>query len=78
MQRLLEAPFRLLDCDRLDDRLMETMRRIWAKRYPQYDDATRNRIFRSTKHESRAYGGDFEHRVLALYEERLRQYGVAD
>ncbi len=78
LQRLFEAPFRLIDCSTLDDALMGMMQRVWARRYPQYDDATRNRIFRSTKHESRAYGGDFEHQILALYEERLRQFGVAD
>ena len=78
LQRLFEAPFRLVDADRLDDMLMGVMQRVWARRYPQYDEAARNRIFRSTKSESRAYCGDFESRILTLYEERLREFGVAD
>ena len=78
LQRVLEAPFALLNADRLDDLLMRGMQRVWARRYPQYDQATRDRIYRSTKHESRAYAGDFEQKVLSLYEERLREFGLED
>ncbi len=78
VQRILEVAFQLLPLDRLDEYLLRKMKAVWAKRYPDYDDATRNRIFRCTKHESRAYGGNFEDKVLTLYEQRLREFGVGD
>jgi hypothetical protein len=76
LQRICELPFALLPADALDTLLMERMRKIWSRRYPQFDAATRERLFRSTKNESRAYVGDFEVKILAQYEERLRQHGI--
>jgi hypothetical protein len=78
VQRLLEAGFALLPADAVDGYLLQAMRRIWRKRYPQFDDATRDRIFRSTRQESRAYGGNFQDKILSLYEHKLREHGVAD
>lgn len=78
LQKFLEAPFSLIPADRLDTYLLKNMRTVWAKRYPQYDDRTRERIFRCTKYESRAYAGNFEEKILALYDQRLREFGVAD
>jgi hypothetical protein len=77
LQKVLEWPFSLLDANRLDDLLMQKMESIWAKRYPHIDDETRRRIFRCTKNESRAYVGDFERKILALYEYKLKEFGVA-
>ncbi len=78
LQRIAEALLTLLHLDALDGSLLRAMRRVWRKRYPQYDEATRERMFRSTPQESRAYGGDFEDKILALYEQKLREYGIAD
>lgn len=76
LQMILELPFGLIPADRLDSYLLTKMESIWSKRYPQFDDATRQRICRCTKSESRAYLGNFEDRVLRLYKGRLRQFGV--
>ncbi len=74
LQSLIEGLFHLVDADALDNRLMVTMQEVWKKRYPELDDATRDRILRSTKHESRAYLGDFEARILEAYARNLREY----
>lgn len=76
LQHILEVPFRWFDASRLDEYLMHTMERIWAKRYPQYDEATRRRIFRCTRGESRAYVGNFQEMILALYHHRLKTFGM--
>jgi hypothetical protein len=78
LQVILEAPFSLLPADALDNYLLHAMRRVWHKRYPELDEATRERMYYSTKQESRAYGGDFQEKILALYEQKLKQYAVAD
>lgn len=77
MQRAFEKLFGFVDADALDDRLMRTMQFVWKKRYPGMDDATRDRILRSTKKESRAYLGDFEERILEAYRRNLRAYHIA-
>ncbi len=76
LQRMVEWPFRLFDASRLDVYLMRMMERLWAKRYPQYDDETRRRIFRCTRGESRAYVGNFQETILALYAHRLKANGL--
>lgn len=78
VQKTLEFAFLLLPVDRLDDYLLRKMKGVWASRYPEYDETTRNRIFRCTKCESRAYGGNFEDKVLAIYEQKMRDFGVSD
>ncbi len=78
LQRMLEAPFVLLPADALDDYLLHAMRRVWRRRYPQLDEETRERIFHSTRQESCAYGGDFQEKILSLYEKKLKEHGVAD
>jgi hypothetical protein len=78
LQRLLELPFVFIPADKLDTYLLKKMRAVWKRRYPGYDDETRDRIFRCTKHESRAYVGNFEEKILTLYDQRLREFGVAD
>ncbi len=75
-QRLLEWPFRLVDADKLDIKLMNTMRAIWKNRYPDFDEETHARIFRCTRDESRAYVGNFQEKILALYQQRLKQFGI--
>ncbi len=77
LQRAFEKLFGFVDADALDDRLMRTMQFVWKKRYPGMDDATRDRILRSTKKESRAYLGDFEERILEAYRRNLRAYHIA-
>jgi hypothetical protein len=76
LQRAIEALCTPLPLDRIDTVLMETMRRIWARRYPEYDDKTRDRIFRCSKQESRAYAGDFQERILSMYAKKLEQFGI--
>lgn len=77
LQRLLELPFRFLPADRLDTALLRFMEQTWMRRYPQYDEATRRRIFRCTRTESRAYAGNFQEKILDLYTARLREAGIA-
>ncbi len=76
IQRLGEFLFRLLPADRLDSFLLRTMRNVWARRYPMYDADTRERIFRSTKFESRAYACNFRDTVLSMYADRLTSFGI--
>jgi hypothetical protein len=76
VQRLLEYPFRFIPAGRLDSYLLGLMEQTWARRYPEFDDETRRRIFRCTKTESRAYAGNFQDKILAVYEQRLREFGV--
>lgn len=76
LQKLLELPFEILPTDRFDDFLLQKMQKVWERRYPEYDAPTRDRIFRCTKHESRAYVGNFEGKVLQQYEQRLKDFGV--
>jgi hypothetical protein len=77
LQKVLEFPFRFIPADRLDAYLLEMMQKTWARRYPEFDEQTRKRIFRCTKSESRAYVGNFQDRILAVYAQRLREFGVA-
>jgi len=78
LQKLFELPFSFLPADSLDSYLLNRMKVIWANRYPQYDDETRERLFRCTKHESRAYVGNFEEKILTLFNQKMKEYGVAD
>ena len=77
IQKLLEFPFRFFNAGRLDEILMNKMERIWEKRYPEYNEETRKRIFKCTRQESRAYVGDFESKILAQYEQRLKDFGIS-
>lgn len=76
VQRFLELPFRGRWADALDDRLMKAMHAIWRDRYPEFSDSTREDIFRCTKHESRAYVGNFSGRILSLYGARLKEHSL--
>jgi hypothetical protein len=76
LQGFMELPFRLIPADRLDGWLMRMMERTWARRYPHFDSATRSRIFRCTRTESRAYAGNFQDRILGRYGERVHSLGV--
>lgn len=78
LQRLLELPLNVLPLDRIDTALLRAMERIWERRYPQFDPATRSSIFRCTKSESRAYVGNFQEKILAQYDTKLRDHGVID
>lgn len=71
LQKILEWPLRGAWADRLDTALMEFMRSAWKKRYPGYSDEVRERIYRCTPGESRAYGGNFSETILAKYRKRL-------
>jgi hypothetical protein len=78
LQGLAEMFFHLLPADRLDSFLMRSMQTIWKHRYPRFSEEERERIFRSTKKESRAYVGDFEQKILTLYSHRLSEYGLKE
>ncbi len=78
IQKILEFPFRFIPADKLDEYLMKKMEAVWARRYPEFDEETRSKIFRCTRHESRAYVGNFQEKVLALYSQRLREFGVVE
>lgn len=77
LQRVLESPFRVFDASKLDVILMRMMERVWARRYPEFEERIRKRIFRCTRGESRAYVGNFQETILALYDARLQAYGLA-
>lgn len=77
LQPLFELPFRGRWADRLDARLMKYMKRTWKSRYPQYNDATRERIFRCNISESRAYVGNFSEKVLDIYRRKLQAHSLA-
>lgn len=77
LQTILEFPFRFLPSDRIDEYLMRKMKAVWRQRYPELDELTRERIFRSTRTESRAYVGDFETKILAIYHQKLQEFGIA-
>jgi hypothetical protein len=49
---------------------------LWKKRYPEFDDETRNKIFRSTPYESRAYVGNYQEKILKIYREKLDAHGL--
>ena len=73
-QKLFEMVFQGSWADRFDNFLMETMKRTWKKRYPEYSDETRENIFKCTVHESRAYGGNFAGKVLSMYDTKLSEH----
>ena len=77
LQSLLELPFRARWAARLERALLEFMKRTWKSRYPHYDDATRERIFRSSGSESRAYVGNFSDKVLSIYRSKLEEHAGA-
>ena len=77
LQSLLELPFKRSWADRLDARLMEFMKRTWKSRYPEFDDATRERIFRCNISESRAYVGNFSEKVLGIYRRKLESRSLS-
>jgi hypothetical protein len=74
LQWFFEFPFRGAWPERLDRSVMNSMKRIWQKRYPQFDAPTRDRIFRSTPTESCAYVGNFSDTVLEMFERKLASH----
>lgn len=78
VQRLAEAPFGWFEAKHLDEYIRLRMERVWSKRYPEFDELTRQKIFRCTREESRTFVGNFEDKILALYEQKLKEFGVSD
>jgi len=76
VQRVFELPFLVFPSEWLDRFLMERMQRVWATRYPRFDEQTRHRIFRSTRAESRAYAGNYQDRILQLYRTKLGEFNL--
>ncbi len=76
VQKIFELPFTLFNATKLDIYLMNKMEIIWATRYPLFDERTRRSIFKCTRCESRAYVGNFQEKILALYNQRLRDFGI--
>lgn len=76
LQRILEIPFAGRWADRLDHWLMETMKHVWRRRYPQFDAATHARIFRCTPTESSAYVGNYSDNILTRYEQKLDAHSL--
>jgi hypothetical protein len=76
LQAILELPFKGAWADRLDARLMEFMKRIWKKRYPDVDEPTREHAFRCSISESRAYVGNFSEKVLDIYRRKLEAHSL--
>ena len=78
IQPFIEYLFRGSRADRLENRLMTMMKGVWQKRYPQYDQEARERLFRCSPHESRAYVGNFADKVLNRYSDRLAAHDIRD
>jgi hypothetical protein len=76
LQAALEAVLGLFPLDRIDALLMNKMRMVWERRYPQFDREALERMYLCTPQESRAYGRDFQGKVLDLYRRKLEQYGI--
>jgi hypothetical protein len=76
IQQVLELPFSLFDASRLDEFLMHRTSQVWEKRYPIFDHDTRTKIFKCTRDESRAFAGNFEEKILALYHQRLKAFAI--
>ena len=76
LQRIIEMPLQGTLIDNLDKRLMKTMASVWRKRYGNLDELTRERIFRSTPHESRAFAGNFSTKIDTIYKNKLLSHGI--
>ncbi|MFI5211591.1 MAG: hypothetical protein ACHQIH_01810 [Ignavibacteria bacterium] len=76
LQKLSELFFPGTFGSRLDDYLREKTKLHWKKKYAHMAEAERNFRLKSTKTESKAHPHSVQKTVLALYEEKLRQYGL--
>lgn len=76
-QKLFELPFAGSWVNTLERRLMIFMQDLWKKRYPHYDAQTREKIFRSSNNESRAFIGNFSEKVLSLYQAKLKEHNLS-
>jgi len=76
LQQMSEAILNRLPTESIDRLLQSKMEQVWLKRYPEFEESVRKKIFRSTRHESRAYVGNFEEKILALYHQKLQEYGL--
>ena len=52
------------------------MQNVWTKRYRDVDAMTREKIFRCTRNESRAFAGNFAGKIDARYQEKLKSYNL--
>jgi len=77
IQKILELFFQNTLSSALDNWLMKKTEKIWKSRYPQFDEVTRNRIFKCKLYESRAFVLNFEDKVLHRYEVELKKRNVA-
>lgn len=73
LQKVGELVFIDTLTDRLDDYLMNLMKNIWLKRYPEYPRSLHESIFRCYPNESRAFIGNFSEKILSIYNLKLRQ-----
>ncbi len=76
LQRFMEIPFSGTWADRVDLRLMDLWEKTWKRRYPQLSDNEREFRFRCSPTESRAFGQELGSKILALYNEKLSQFGL--
>ncbi|MBS4027657.1 MAG: hypothetical protein KGZ58_03375 [Ignavibacteriales bacterium] len=76
LQRLGELFFQGNWTTTFDSWLMRRTEHLWKSRYPQFDEETRNRIFKCKSYESRAFVLNFEDKVLQRYEQVLKQQNI--
>jgi hypothetical protein len=76
LRRLLEFPFRGAWVNRVDSWIMQRMEDVWKRRYTEFDDATRSRIFTCSPYESRAFVGNFADRIDTLYRKKLAELDI--
>lgn len=69
-------PRRLADW--LDERLMETTRSFWRRKFPDLNVAAYESSLRTRRDESRAHPNDQSPKVLERYYASLRMYGIGD
>ncbi|HEX9656809.1 MAG TPA: hypothetical protein VGB89_07860 [Bacteroidota bacterium] len=76
LQKMFETILNRLPTESIDRYLQAKMEQIWQSRYPEFEESVRKKIFRSTRDESRAYVGNFEEKILALYSQKLQDFGL--
>lgn len=74
LERLIPTALAL----RLDQRLMESTRKYWRRKYPDQDDYFFDISVRSRCNESRAHPNNRSVEILQLYRDRLRDFGIDD
>lgn len=77
LQKAAEALLNILPLDRIDERLMIIMKRVWKKHYKNLLPEKLDELFQSTRSVSTAYGHDYQEIIFHEYNRRLKMFGIA-